>query len=280
MNLNRAVPVSAQHFYYTEKPCGCKEKNTLFVFKNRKKGRKAVDRHRLVKRAGRCYTVSEETCLQEGEHFMKRGFLFAAGSFYGLRARPEAGDIVIAADAGAELCAALHITPLLTLGDFDSLKEPLPPGARVERLPVEKDDTDTFAGVRRLLAMECTEIHIYGGTGGKRLDHTLANLQTLLFIRRHGARGYLYDRNFVWTAIENESITVAREVDWGLLSVFALSGTARGIRETGLQYDFAGGDLNTAYPMGVSNHFAAPEATVSVEKGALLVGWELRSLRT
>lgn len=40
--------------------------------------------------------------------------------------------------------------------------------------PVEKDDTDTLAAVKLGLERECTDFWIYGGTGGKRLDHTLA----------------------------------------------------------------------------------------------------------
>ena len=54
----------------------------------------------------------------------------------------------------------------------------------------------------------------------ERLDHTLANLQSLLYLRRRGARGYLYDNDFVWTVIENETLTVVRTVEWGLLSAF------------------------------------------------------------
>ncbi len=60
------------------------------------------------------------------------------------------------------------------------------------------------------------EFHLYGGTGGRRLDHTLANLQTLLYLRRRGARGYLYDNDFVWTVIENETIRVDKTVEWEL----------------------------------------------------------------
>ena len=75
---------------------------------------------------------------------------------------------------------------------------------------MEKDDTDTMLAVKTGLEQGCGEFYIYGGTGGRRLDHTLANLQTLLYLRRHGARGYLYDNDFVWTAVENETITVGR----------------------------------------------------------------------
>ena len=81
----------------------------------------------------------------------------------------------------------------------------------------------------------CDEVYLYGGTGGKRLDHTLANLQSLLYLRRRGARGYMYDDDFLWTVMENESLTIQRTVEWGLFSAFSLGDRAEGIDETGFQ---------------------------------------------
>ena len=208
---------------------------------------------------------------------MKRCFIFAAGTFVGLRETPVPGDLVIAADAGYQTCQAAGIVPDLLLGDFDSMDAPAFPG-HVVVLPVEKDDTDTLAAVRAALAQGCREIHIYGGTGGKRLDHTLANLQTLLFLRRQGAWGYLYDDDFVWTAIENESLTIAQTVEWGLFSAFCLGDRAEGIDETGFQYTLENGSLTPDFPMGVSNHIIAPQARITVRSGALAVGWELPPL--
>ena len=146
------------------------------------------------------------------------------------------------------------------------------------RLPVEKDDTDTQAAVKAALDQGCKTIYIYGGTGGKRLDHTLANLQTIFYIRRQGARGYLYGDDFLWTVIENESLELKREVDWGFVSVFPLGEQAEGVTEEGLQYRLENGLLRADTPLGVSNHFDAPTARISVKKGALAVGWELSPL--
>ena len=78
---------------------------------------------------------------------MKRCFIFAAGSFYGLRERPAPGDFVIAADGGYQHCLREKLQPDLLLGDFDSM-EPPADFARVCRLPMEKDDTDTLAAIR------------------------------------------------------------------------------------------------------------------------------------
>lgn len=208
---------------------------------------------------------------------MKRGYIFSAGSFYGLRERPAPGDLVLAADAGYETCRRLGIMPDLLLGDFDSMEQPTD-FSRVYRVPVEKDDTDTLLAVKTALENGCQEIYIYGGTGGKRLDHTLANLQTLLYLRRRRARGYLYDDDFLWTVLESERFTFRREVEWGLCSVFCLGDRAEGVTLTGLQYPLENGMLTPDFPLGVSNHVLEPEVTISVRTGALAVGWELPPL--
>ena len=208
---------------------------------------------------------------------MKRCFIFAAGTFFGLRERPVPGDFIIAADAGYRTCREAGIVPDLLLGDFDSMDQP-EDFANIHRSPVEKDDTDTMLAVKTALEQGCDTVYIYGGTGGKRLDHTLANLQTLLFIRRRGARGYLYDDDFVWTVLENESLTIEKTVEWGLFSAFCLGDRAEGIDEVGFQYPLKDAVLTPEFPLGVSNHLLEPAATITVRKGALAVGWQLPAL--
>lgn len=205
---------------------------------------------------------------------MKRCFIFAAGTFYGMRELPVSGDLILAADAGYENCKAAGVQPNQLLGDFDSMDQPQD-FENVFRAPVEKDDTDTMLAVRTGLAQGCTEFHIYGGTGGKRSDHTIANLQTLLFLREHGAHGYLYDNDFVWTVLQNESITIPKTVEWGLLSVFCMGDRAEGITLSGVQYSLTDGELTPGFPIGVSNHILDTQASVTVKKGTILVGWEL-----
>ena len=137
---------------------------------------------------------------------------------------------------------------------------------------------DAKNAVREGLARGCGEFYIYGGTGGVRLDHTLANLQTLAFLRRHGARGYLYDRDFVYTVLENETLTLRRQVEWGLVSLFAMSGTQQDVTLEGLQYPLAHADVTGDFPIGVSNHFIADTARITCGSGLLLVGWQLPPL--
>lgn len=206
---------------------------------------------------------------------MKRCFIFAAGTFYGLHERPQEDDFVIAADAGYRTAEKLHIQPQLIVGDFDSA--PKPEGMiPCEVYPTEKDDTDTMAAIRRGLAMGCTEFFLYGATGGSRMDHTLANLQALAFLKNHGAQGYLYDDKMVYTVICNETLTIPRTVPNGRVSVFCMTDSAT-VSNRGLKYPLNNARLRQDYPMGVSNQIVEQPASVSVKDGMLLVGWEIEN---
>ena len=210
----------------------------------------------------------------------RRCFIFAAGDFYGLREKPgqngicrTSGDYVIAADAGYLLCRKLGIVPDLLIGDFDSMDQPTD-FSHIRRVPVEKDDTDTMLAVKEGLSAGCGIFHLYGCTGGRRLDHTLASFQSLLYLRRHGARGFLHGDAFLWTVLENETLEIRREVPWALLSLFPLDGRAEGVTLSGVQYPLADGALDPAFPLGVSNHIIKEQAVVSVARGTLLAGWQ------
>ena len=113
-------------------------------------------------------------------------YIFGAGDFDGLEERPGAEDYVIAADGGYTACRRAGVEPQLLLGDFDSLAE-VPALPHVERVPVEKDDTDMMLAIKRGLERGETLFHLYGGMGGQRTDHTVANLQALLYLADHGA---------------------------------------------------------------------------------------------
>jgi len=208
---------------------------------------------------------------------MKRCFIVSAGTFYGLRERPLPGDTVIAADAGYRTCLQAGLTPNLVVGDFDSMDRPEELD-NVRCAPVEKDDTDTMLAVKEGLARGCGQFYLYGCTGGRRMDHTLANLQTLLWLRHQGAQALLYDDDFVYTAIRNETLTIRKEVEWGLVSVFCMGEPARGVFETGMQYFLTDAALCSDQPMAVSNHILEETASVTVRDGTLLVGWQLPPL--
>ena len=138
---------------------------------------------------------------------------------------------------------------------------------------MEKDDTDTMLAIRYGLEQGYQTFHLYGGTGG-RMDHTLANLQALGFLARHGARGYLYEEHMVFTALCNGSLTLPARAE-GIFSLFCLGAEAQGVSIQGGQYPLDHGVLSPFFPLGVSNHFQGRPVHIAVEDGCVLVGWEL-----
>ncbi len=196
--------------------------------------------------------------------------IFCAGGFDALARPLGAEDYVIAADGGLRHTQALGIVPAEILGDFDSLGY-VPEGATV--YPVEKDDTDAMLAARRGLELGLREFVFYGALEGPRLDHTVANFQTLQFLADRGARGFLVGRDTLVTVVKNGSLTFPAGAE-GNLSVFCMGPDARGVTERGLYYGLTNGVLTAGFPLGASNHFTGEQAVISVEDGSLLVLWD------
>ena len=203
---------------------------------------------------------------------MKKCVILCAGGFDGLL---ESADdaFVIAADGGLRHACSVGICPDLILGDFDSLGY-VPEGATV--FPVEKDDTDAMLAVRRGLAEGCREFSLYGGMDGRRLDHTVANFQTLQFLADRGAHGWLIGLEQIATVVKNGTLRFP-EGTQGIVSVFALGADARGVTLEGLQYPLKDGVLSCGFPLGVSNHFLGGAASITVRDGSVLVLWDRKN---
>lgn len=197
---------------------------------------------------------------------MGKCIIFCAAGFDGLVSPIQNDDCLLAADGGLRHLEALGVKPHGILGDFDSLGY-VPAGARV--FPVEKDDTDSMLAVRRGLSEGCRRFVIYGALEGPRLDHTVANLQTLQFLADNGAVGYLIGNSIV-TVVKNGAIHFP-PIPEGTISVFCLGADAEGVDIRGLQYGLEKGKLTAGFPLGVSNHFIGKEAEISVKNGSLLV---------
>ena len=200
---------------------------------------------------------------------MGKCIIFCAAEFDSLVQPPAAEDYIIAADGGLRHTQALGLTPHGILGDFDSLGY-VPQGAAV--FPVEKDDTDAMLAVRRGLSLGYREFILYGSMDGPRLDHTVANFQTLQYLADHGAAGYLVGKESLATVVKNGKLTFPPGE--GTVSVFCLGADARGVDLRGLYYPLESGTLRAGFPLGVSNHFTDKNGEISVKEGSLLVIWD------
>lgn len=198
---------------------------------------------------------------------MKRCVIFCAGGFDGLIEPVAKQDHILAADGGLAYVRSLGLEPDSILGDFDSLSY-IPESAKV--FPVEKDDTDAMLAVRHGLNLGYQQFLLYGGLEGARLDHTVANFQTLQFLADNGAEGCLIGKDYIATVLKNGTLEFSADAR-GIVSVFCMGADAEGVTLTGLKYPLEKGRLTAGFPLGVSNHFTGKDACITVENGSLLV---------
>ena len=203
---------------------------------------------------------------------MKTCIIFCAAGFDGLLFPVPEDALVIAADGGLRHTQALGIRPDVILGDFDSLGY-VPDDSQV--YPVEKDDTDAMLAVRVGLERGCDFFLFYGAMDGPRLDHTVANFQTLGYLATHGARGALIGRDYIATVLCEETIEFSEDAA-GILSLFCLGASAE-VTIEGLKYGLDHGTLTPDFPLGVSNHFEGKAARITVHDGQALALWDRRN---
>lgn len=182
--------------------------------------------------------------------------------------RPD--DFIICADAGYLAAIAEGLEPNVVLGDFDSLDRSRVACQDIIHVPVEKDDTDTMLCLKHGMELGFREFLLVGGIGG-RLDHTIANLQTLLYAALHQVDMEMTDGQNIARVLLPGTYTIPAKRDYKM-SLFSMSETCTGITYTGLKYPLADATLVNSFPLGVSNEFVEDRAKVTVKTGhALLV---------
>lgn len=201
---------------------------------------------------------------------MSTCYIFAAGEFDDIKVVPVSGDYVIAADGGYKYIKKCGIVPDYILGDFDSLGY-VPDERDVEVHPVMKDDTDTMIAILHGMNRGYKNFIIYGGLGG-RLDHTMANIQSLAFLAAKGCTGILMGIKENVT-VTNKSIAFSDDFI-GTVSVFSHDNISLGVKETGLLYTIDNFTMENQMVRGISNEFIGKKAEISVEHGTLMIIWE------
>lgn len=176
---------------------------------------------------------------------------------------------VIACDAGWKNCKKLGLISDLVLGDFDSSEAPKQDGVVV--LPKEKDDTDTHYAARQAVAKGFDQVLMLGALGGARMEHTLANIGTALWLEQQGVHTTLMnEKSRVSVVLPSEVRTFVRS-GYQYISLFPLEGKVEDITLTGAKYPLQHASLDMSYPVGVSNEWDLDKITIQTQKGALLV---------
>ena len=179
---------------------------------------------------------------------------------------------VIALDGGYESLLGKGITPDVIIGDFDSLGY-VPDVPNVTVLPRVKDDTDSFYAATWALSEGYRRFYLCGCTGGKREDHTFANVALMQYLARRGAECVMEGEGQMYRVISGPA-HLCFEANKGYFSVFSLTEQATGIVMRGFEYETDEITLKSEVPLGVSNSFASDKCEIEVKEGDLLLIWQ------
>jgi thiamine pyrophosphokinase len=183
-----------------------------------------------------------------------------------------AGARVIAADSGLDAAQAVGLEVALAVGDFDSaspdaLARAERAGARIDRHPVEKDETDLELALDAAAALDPERILVLAPRGG-RLDHELSGLLVLASERFASIQiDALVGEAWV-NVVRGTRVLAGRPGE--RVSLLAVNGPAEGVTTEGLVYPLRGETLEPGSTRGVSNIIASAQARVEVVRGVLL----------
>lgn len=197
-----------------------------------------------------------------------KGVIFTAFGQYENIAKKLCDDahFIVAADGGFLKAKQLNIVPDLLIGDMDSFDGEAE--IKTKKVNPIKDDTDTLLCIKECISRGINEIVILGGLGG-RLDHTLANMQSLKFMYEKGVKGVIADDSTEVSFIKNEKIELDNSYKY--VSLFSVNEKASGITLEGFKYSLENATLTNSFPLGVSNEVVAQRATVDVTDGELYI---------
>lgn len=185
-------------------------------------------------------------------------------------------DFLAAVDHGLQFFYDAGLTPDLAVGDFDSAdKETLRhfqemEGIEWRKLVPEKDDTDTEAAIRQVVAKGYAQIHVLGATGS-RLDHVLGNIGLLGIGLEEGAEIFIADSHNRIRMIR-DNLTLSKKERFGdYVSLLPVSEAVFGVTLIGMKYPLNDHTLTHFNSLGISNEMIEEQAEIRLKGGTLLV---------
>ncbi|TFE24885.1 thiamine diphosphokinase [Cohnella luojiensis] len=184
-------------------------------------------------------------------------------------------DYVIGADRGAEFLIHNGKVPHLALGDFDSVTSDQMKRIAAEAVEfltcdaIDKDWTDTELALREAIGRGYKEIMIMGALG-TRFDHVLGNVHLLRQAREQGSTLTLIDENNE-IRLCTEILRLKANSRFPYTSLLPLTLEVKGVTLQGFRYPLHDATLKLGWSLGISNVLDAPEGTISIADGMLLV---------
>lgn len=203
---------------------------------------------------------------------MKRCVIVGASKIYNyerIKGYLKSDDFFIICDGGINHTEKLNIMPNLIVGDFDSFSGEINFDVPIIKLPVEKDDTDSFAAAKEAVKLDFNDFLLIGVTG-QRLDHTLGNISVLSMLDSLNKKAMIIDDYSEISIISNQSVSLRRG-SCRYFSIVGYDGPVKGVNISGAKFPLINAQINSNYQFAISNEIEAEYAQVSINHGKALL---------
>lgn len=183
---------------------------------------------------------------------------------------------LIGVDRGLEFLYRSQMIPTHIVGDFDSVDKGViayyqeNTDIPIRKFNPVKDASDTEIAVRLAIELGAVEIWLLGATG-TRLDHVMANIQTLKIAHDAGVQAYIQDTHNRISIISGEKRLKRSQAFGKYFSVFPLGSIVKDFSIKGAKYPLTGHALCPYDSLCVSNQFAAEEVMISFPEGFVIL---------
>jgi len=211
-----------------------------------------------------------------------RALVVADGRLDEAQLRHEAGrsdTFVIGADGGAARAHDADVRVDIVVGDLDSIDPAVlvrlaTAGTEIRRASPDKDQSDTELAILAALERGSGPIAVLGALGGARIDHALANVLLLAHPRLDGHDVAILDggTRIRCAGTDTGPGTVVLTGERGdLVTLLAIAGPVEGVTTHDLRYPLHAETLIPGPARGLSNELLGATASVTTERGRLLV---------
>ena len=178
---------------------------------------------------------------------------------------------IICADSGLYNARKFGIKPDIIAGDFDSFTEELPEDAEIIASIPEKDDTDTLMAVKKAIELGYKNIELYGALGGSRFEHSIANIQTMVYALQQGCDLKIMGESVLMVQSADDGEVIYKKKGEMYMSVFAVTESVGIDYLRGVKYPLENYLMVQSFPIGVSNEIEGEKGLLRINHGIALI---------
>ncbi|MCC3867306.1 thiamine diphosphokinase [Terrisporobacter mayombei] len=186
----------------------------------------------------------------------------------------EKYDFIIGADGGCNHLYKMSIIPNYIIGDLDSINNDFVDYYKNKNVffktyPSHKDETDSEICIYLAKELKAKEIDFYGSLGG-RIDHTLANIGLMHYVREMNITPRIITSEEEITIIRNEEV-ILHGKKGDTVSVVPIMADVNNITLKKLEYPLNNAKMGYLSSLGISNVMLEDECSIKIEDGYALI---------